>query len=211
MKTIEFKNITFAYPKSEPIIQDFSISFEKNKIYAIVGKNGVGKTTIGKLAVKLLDANNGQILINAKDVKSMSLAEIGKRVAYVYQEVSRQLFASSVYEELSFPMELKNCENIKETVEKQLKKFDLLHLKDEFPFYLSQGEKQRLVIAGALLENPDFIILDEPTTALDSKRKNELSKILLKLKNETEIGIIIISHDFEFLEKLSCEEVKIEK
>ncbi|MFI3207161.1 MAG: ABC transporter ATP-binding protein, partial [Clostridia bacterium] len=150
-------------------------------------------------------------LINGVNIKNMTLGEIGKKIGYVYQDPSKQLFATTVYEELAFPLEMKNAENINETVIKQLESFDLLHLKDKFPFFLSQGEKQRLVIAGILIEKPNFLILDEPTTSLDVKRKEELKKMLIDLKENYNIGIIIISHDHDFLNALSPLEVRIEK
>ncbi len=210
--TLKVENLTFQYPKGKVIYHDFSYMFEAGKFYGIIGSNGVGKSTLGKLLVKLLEPNDGSIQIGDCDIKDMSQGEIGEKIGYVYQNPGRQLFATSVYEELAFPLLLQGIpsEEVHERVMAQLKQFDLLHTKDVLPFHLSLGEKQRLVIAGILMEKPRFLILDEPTTSLDIQRKLELQKILITLQQEYEIGILIISHDQKFLTELGCQMVKIE-
>lgn len=209
--TLQLRHISFAYPKGPKILDDFSMEFYRGTIYGIVGRNGVGKTTLGKLMVKLLSPDSGAVLINGTDLQSLTLSQVGGHIGYLYQSPDRQLFASTVYQELSFILALKKRENIPQIVESQLEKFHLSHLRDQFPFLLSQGEKQRLVLAGILLESPDFLILDEPTTALDWKRKGELQSILLDLQQETGLGIIIISHDRPFLSQLGYQEVHLER
>ncbi len=208
---IEIKNISYKYPRGKQIFHDFSCTFEQGKIYGIVGKNGAGKTTIGKLLLNLLTVDKGSICMNGMDIKSMSLGEIGQFMGYVYQNPAKQLFASSVYEELAFPLLLNGGKEweVEQIVLEQLARFDLLESRDKFPFYLSQGEKQRLVIAGILLRTPQWLVLDEPTTSLDVVRRNELKNRLSLLNTEEKIGIIIISHDYEFLEELHSERIEI--
>ena len=210
--TLEVKSLTFQYPRGKEIFHDFSYTFEADQFYGVVGLNGVGKSTLGKLLVKLLEPSQGTIQIQGQDIKEMSQGDIGKKIGYVYQNPARQLFATSVYEELAFPLLLQDIppDVVEEKVLAQLKQFDLLHAKDLLPFHLSHGEKQRLVIAGILMEKPKFLILDEPTTSLDMKRKGELQNILMALKQDYHIGIVIISHDQKFLEELGCKMVLIE-
>ncbi len=86
-------------------------------------------------------------------------------------------------------------------VNEMLCNFHLSHLKSNFPFYLSRGEKQRLALASILVNQPKFLILDEPTTALDIKRKKELLELLKGLLDNN-VGMLIISHDYDFCNKI---------
>ncbi len=210
---IELNNISYKYPRGKQVFQDFSCVFEEGNIYGVIGKNGIGKTTLGKLILNLIQADAGMISMNGVNMKTMTLGEIGQSIGYVYQNPAKQLFASSVYEELAFPLLLKGEDEfmVEQVVTEQLKQFDLFESKDKFPFYLSQGEKQRLVIAGILLRTPKWLIMDEPTTSLDITRKAELKKILLKLNQKEKIGMIIISHDYEFLDELQCHSIEIKE
>ena len=209
---IKIQYLDFGYPRGKEIFTNFDCTFQTNTIYGIVGQNGAGKTTLGKLILGLLKPNHGSVELNGVNIEELSQGEIGEKIGYVYQNPAKQLFASTVYEELAFPLLLQGQkeESVRERVEMQLQKFDLLHLQNQFPFYLSQGEKQRLVIAGILMGNPEFLVLDEPTTALDIIRKNELKEVLLELKKNYQLGILIISHDDVFLQELNAEIVRIE-
>ena len=210
---IQVQNINFKYPRGRQIFEGFSCEFEEGKIYGLVGKNGAGKTTLGKLILNLIKIDSGSISIGEKDIQKMSLGEIGQCIGYVFQDPSRQLFSASVYEELAFPLLLQGVpeSEVKTIVEDQLQRFGLLECKDRFPFYLSQGEKQRLVIAGILLRSPKFLILDEPTTALDAIRKENLKKLLIDMNQKENIGIIVISHDYRFLGELEARLLEVSK
>lgn len=203
---IELKNVTFQYPQGKLVFSNFKQVFEEGNIYGIVGNNGIGKTTLGKLIMKILPLSGGRISINGESIERMSVADIGKKVSYVYQNPSKQLFATTVYEELAFPLSLTGESNvvIEEKVTEQLEKFDLLQFNKQVPFYLSEGEKQRLVLASVLMNPLEFIILDEPTTALDKKWKDILVTSIKEIQEEHETCFIIISHDKEFLETLEA-------
>ncbi len=210
-KSIDVREIHFAYPRGKAVFSGFSQTFLHNTIYGVIGKKGAGKTTLGKLMVGLLSYNRGEIQMNGRAVHTLTLGEIGASVGYLYQNPTRQLFATTVYEELSFVF-LLNGEDEKivhEKVMQQLEKFHLTHVKDMFPFYLSQGEKQRLVIASLLMRKLNFLILDEPTTALDVKRKKELLTTLKEIQSADKMGLIIISHDREFLENIGATTVEV--
>lgn len=199
---IALKNLQFGYTKQKKVIRGISLEFSRQDFTFIIGPNGSGKTTLGKLIMGILKPQNGRILIDNIDNKSMSLGTVGKQVGYLFQNPERQIFASKVWDELAFPLELKGFDRqtINNTVGKALETFQLTNLAQSFPFTLSQGEKQRLALASILINEPKFLILDEPTTGLDLERKKILSHILNKL-NFDGIGIIAISHDEDFIEK----------
>lgn len=169
---------------------------------AIIGPNGSGKTTLGKLMAGIFKPQKGKVLIDSEDSNEMTLGTIGKKVGYLFQNPDRQIFAPTVYEELTFPLELKGIgkEIMERKAEDALKDFQLDHLAKEFPFNLSQGEKQRLALAAIFINEPRFLILDEPTTGLDIERKKKLSNILKTLK-EKGVGIVAISHDEAFIQQ----------
>lgn len=206
--SIKVDNISFKYNKSKPyVLENFSAEFSCEKITAITGKNGCGKTTLSRIIMGILKPEEGKVTINGKDVSQLTLAETGRKIGYVMQNPAKQIFSTSVLEEMEY-----NLENIgvtgevkKTRIKKYLEYFDLQGKERDFPFHLSHGEKQRLVLAAILSMEPSWIMLDEPTAALDYQRKDKLGEYLLKLQREKGCGIIIISHDKEFVEKYANE------
>lgn len=210
-KFIEVKNMDFKYNKGRSVFSDFSIELNSGETTVLTGPNGSGKTTLTKLIMGILKPQTGDIKIAGKDTKDLSLGQIGQSIGYVFQYPERQLFATSVMEELTFPMLFKG-ENKEVTLKKAqdlIKTFELEELKDSFPFLLSYGEKRRLAIAAVLMNNPKYLILDEPTASLDSDRIRVLLDMINKLKDE-KIGSLIISHNRDFIEGLGQRIVSLE-
>ncbi len=207
---IILKNVDFSYIKGRKIIKNISLQLSKNDFTAIVGPNGSGKTTLGKIIMGILKVQKGKIYINNKDIEEISLGDMGKLIGYLFQNPDKQIFASSVYDELAFPLKIQGEreEVVRRKTQAILNTFQLSHLLDSFPFNLSQGEKQRLALASILLRNPQFLILDEPTTGLDIERKRLLS-ILLDNIRKRGIGIVMISHDRDFIRKHGTRIIKM--
>ena len=211
-KFIEIKNINYKYGNGREVFQDFSIDFNRGETTILTGPNGSGKTTLTKLIMGILKPQAGRINLLGEDIKGLSLGVIGNTIGYVFQYPERQLFASSVMEELTFPLLLKG-ENEEDTLKKAedlIKTFELEEVKDSFPFSLSYGEKRRLAIASVLMNEPSYLILDEPTTSLDSDRIKVLLDILNRLKNK-KIGTLIISHNKDFIKAHGDRIVSLER
>jgi len=182
---LELRDITFAYPGGPAIFQNFSLSFRKGELTAILGPNGSGKTTLVKLLRGLLQPQAGEV----------RQAEQPLRVGFVFQNPDYQLFAEQVWEEVAFgPRQLGLDEQeVNRRVEVAL---DKVHLKDragEDPFSLTKGQRQRLAVAGVLALAPQVIILDEPTTGLDHREQMDLLDLVKELNGQGHT-IILVTH-----------------
>ncbi len=200
--TIEVKNISFEYPRGRKVFENFSLNLKNGETTVLTGKNGSGKTTLTKLIMGILKPSIGEIKLFGQSTKKLSLAGIGEIAGYVFQYPERQLFGSTVMEELTFPLLFKG-QNKGETMakaEEMLRIFDLEKVKNSYPFFLSYGEKRRLAIASVLMAGPEYLILDEPTASLDKERIDALSEVLDNLKKRN-IGMLIISHNKDFIER----------
>ncbi|UNC91954.1 energy-coupling factor ABC transporter ATP-binding protein [Candidatus Contubernalis alkaliaceticus] len=215
MNFINLQGVSYAYPRKEEVFSDLSFSIKTGDTVALNGPNGCGKTTLGKVIMGIYQPTRGKVLLEGKKMQELSLGEIGQRLGYIFQNPEKQIFTPSVQEEVSFGLRYRGLEEkeIENKVEAMLSYFDLQHCRDNFPFNLSQGEKQRLVIAAILALEPKFIIFDEPTTGLDYVRKHKFAELLHRIK-EKGVGYILISHDYEFSQSctnrtLSMKEGKI--
>jgi len=208
---LEFKKVDFRYNGSGQLFNNIDLSISKEICTAIVGSNGSGKTTLGKLMTGILEPERGSVFLDGKDLSTVTPGQTGKRIGYLFQNPDLQIFTLSVKEELSFAHRFLGdpSENIEPEVDRMLKLFHLSDLKDQVPFNLSRGERQRLALASVMMNGPGYLILDEPTTGLDSIRKKILLDIL-KRQLENGIGMSIISHDHDFIEKLSHRIIEID-
>ena len=210
---IQAKNISFRYPKGNDwVLRNFSADFKKNDITAITGPNGCGKTTLSRLLVGILKPQRGNIYLDDVDIAQLSLAEMGKKVGLVMQNPDRQIFCPTVWEEIAYGLEnldLPRAE-IETRINHYLNYFQLYHQRNSFPYEMSHGEKQRLVLAAVLAMQPDYLLLDEPTASLDVYRRQLLGEMLQKIHSELRTGIIIISHDRSFIERYTTTEITME-
>ena len=196
-------SLTFSYPRSETIIENINLNVEKHQRLGLIGPNGCGKTTLFKLLMGILKPYKGEICIEGNNIKNMSLGEIGGKVGFIFQNPNRQLFAPTVLEQMTFSYKFGNNtieDETEEAANYYLRLFDLYDYREYSPFNLSLGQKQRLAIASVLMRDVDFLIMDEPNTALDILRLKNLEQCLKSLKDEGK-GYIIISHNKKFLSK----------
>ena len=210
---LQAKNISFRYPKGERwVLRNFSADFKKNQITAVTGPNGCGKTTLSKLLVGIYKPQRGNVYLDDLDIGGMSLAEVGKKIGLVMQNPSRQIFCMSVWDEVTYGLKNQNLPQaeIEEKARYYLEYFQLWQNKDKFPFEMSYGEMQRLVLAAVLAMRPEYLLLDEPTASLDIYRQKLLGEQLRKVQKELRCGIIVISHDQKFIEKYTDSQIRME-
>jgi energy-coupling factor transporter ATP-binding protein EcfA2 len=183
---LALRRVTFAYPDQPPVLQDFSLAFRERELTAILGPNGSGKTTVLKLLRGLLTPQAGEVW-RPPDEKF--------RVGYVFQNPDYQLFASQVWEEVAFGVRLLGLSppEVEQRVETALTHVNLLDRARDDPFSLTKGQRQRLAVAGVLALAPRVIILDEPTTGLDHREKQDLLGLVRELHDQGHT-VIMVTH-----------------
>lgn len=199
---IDVKNVTFEYDGAEKItvIKDFSVSFEKGSFTVILGHNGSGKSTLAKLLNGLYKPDKGDVFvdgINTKDEKTE--IEVKRKVGMVFQNPDNQLLASVVEDDVAFGPENLGCapNETRNRVDDALKTVGMQEFSKKSPHLLSGGQKQRVAIAGIIAMKPDCIVLDEPTSMLDPKGRQEIISTVEKLNKGNGITIILITHFME--------------
>lgn len=197
---LELQDLCYHYEKSgKDIISDLNLTFEKGKIYAIVGKSGAGKTTLLSLLSGLAKPTSGKILFNGEDIAKINKYRYrSKLVGVVFQSFNLLPYLSAT-ENVMLSMDIsgKKIKNKKERAIELLRKVNLEEEDlDRGILKLSGGQQQRVAIARTLSYEPDIIFADEPTGNLDSDTQKDIMEILRNLANEGKC-IIIVTHSPE--------------
>jgi len=194
------KNVSYIYPDETVALRGIDLKIEEGEYIALMGENGAGKTTLAKHFNGLLKPTTGTILIDGKDTREVPVAELSKKVGYVFQNPEHQLFLPTVEEEVSFAPKTAGYpdEMIKVNVEWALNLLNLEGLIDCSPMELGVGEQRRVSMASILSLKPKIFLMDEPTTGQDANLKLTVSKALTEL-NEQGTTVIVITHDIDFV------------
>jgi len=197
MSVLELQNMSYFYDKDRPVLNDLNYSFEKGKIYAIMGRSGAGKTTLLSLLSGLTDPKSGSILFDGKDVKTIDRYRYrSKFVGVVFQGYNLLPQLNAVENvELSMDIAGLRVANKHRLAMELLEKVELDEVKAKRRILkLSGGEQQRVAIARALSYNPDIILADEPTGNLDGETQKEVMNIFTRLAKEENKCVIIVTH-----------------
>lgn len=198
-KMIKVKNLCFAYEENNPIIKNVSFEIKRGEYVAILGHNGSGKSTIAKLLIGLLEAKSGDIIIADQLLTEESLYEVRSHIGIVFQNPDNQFIGATVRDDIAFGLENKCVPQSKMDglIEYYAQQVNMLPFLDHEPSKLSGGQKQRVAIAGILAMNPDILILDESTSMLDPKGKNEINQLVSTIRQESQMTVLSITHDIE--------------
>ncbi len=183
---IKIENVSFQYRGTDTkVLDNLNLEIQEGEIIAIVGKNGCGKSTLGKLIAGILPLKQGSITIDEIDSKNKKKEqEIRNKIGIVFQNPENQIVFSNIKDEISFALKGLSREEINNRVQQALEKVDMLQVKEQDLYNLSLGQKQRVMIAEILAKNPKYIILDEPTTMIDSLGKDKIYQIIKSLKQQ---------------------------
>ena len=196
---VKVDDLHFGYD-GEEILKGISLTLEKGEVLGVIGPNGSGKSTLLKLISGLIAPWKGDVLIKDRPVASYSRRDIAQIVASVSQEIERD-FPFTVREVVAmgrapylgrFAIEGKGDRRV---IDGALKLTDIDHYGERLPYQLSGGERQRMVIARALAQEPEVLLMDEPTSHLDLKHQVEINRLILGLKKEKRLGVVYVTHD----------------
>ena len=192
---IEFRNVTFSY-REAPVVENLSFSIKKGETVGLIGANGAGKSTIMKLMLGLI-TGSGEIKVDGLPMNKENLGEIRKKIGFVLQDSDNQMFMPTVYEDMIFGP--RNYGLSKEETDRRvdavLAQLGLQSLKHRHNHKISGGEKRMAAIATILAMEPEMIVMDEPSTALDPvNRRRVISTI--NSRKETKL---IASHDLDMI------------
>jgi len=211
---IYLENVSKVYSANSPALDSVNLTISAGEFVSLVGHSGAGKTTIVKLILAEEKPTSGLVFFESLDVhkiKSRDIPKLRRRIGVVFQDF-RLLEKKTAYENVAFAMEVagKTEEEIASEVPHVLDLVDLSHRIFNFPHQLSGGEKQRLAIARAIINQPELIIADEPTGNLDPINAQEVVRILKKI-NDLGTTILLTTHNKDVIDSIGKRVVTIDK
>lgn len=198
-KIIDVQHLSFGYDEDTLTIDDISFTIEKGSYTTILGHNGSGKSTIAKLLMGLLEKKSGEIVIGGTPLTEETLNQVRSQIGIVFQNPDNQFIGATVRDDIAFGLE-NNCVDpalMDDIINEYAKKVNMYEFLDHEPTKLSGGQKQRVAIAGILAMSPSIIILDEATSMLDPKGRNEINALVHQLNKDKNMTIVSITHDIE--------------
>ena len=194
---MEIKNLCYHYTGGPDVLKDISFSLEPGQFLAILGNNGVGKSTLLKCFNHILKPDNGAVLLDGEDLLKKSAREVARRVAFVSQSVpNTQMTVHDVVMLGRRPyMKWGFTEEDHAIVHDAMHRLDVEDMRGRFLNQLSGGEKQKVMLARALAQQPKVLLLDEPTSALDIQNQYQVLKLVREICHQDKIAAIVVIHD----------------
>ena len=197
---LEVKNLCFGYNKGQHTLQNVSFSIGKGEMVSIVGRNGAGKSTLSKLICGFETQDSGEIYLNGKDLKDENIRRRAKHIGYVMQNPNQMISKTMIYDEVAMALQGSGMtdEQIREKVEDTLKVCGLYPFRNWPVSALSFGQKKRVTIASVLVQDPELILLDEPTAGQDFRHYTDIMEFLQGL-NARGVTVVMITHDMHLM------------
>ena len=194
---VKFENVAFGYESDVEVLHGIDLEIRRGDVIAVLGPNGAGKTTFVKHAIGLLKPKLGRVLVEGRDTREASVAQVASTLGYVFQSPSHMLFAPTVREELAFgPTNLKHPrEQIETEVKEALRIVNLSEKEQDPPLALSFGQQKRVSIAAILAMRSRILVMDEPTAGQDYQNYMNFMDSILQLPSFE--AILFITHDVD--------------
>lgn len=194
---LSIKNLKFHYPGGPQVLKEINFELEAGKFLAILGNNGVGKSTMLKCFNRIIAPDGGSIGLNGEEILNLPIREVAKRIAFVAQNVpSTQMTVHDMvmlgrkpYMQWGFTKEDHRI------IHEVMEQLGLTHLRGRFLNELSGGERQKVMLARALAQQPKLLLLDEPTSSLDLQNQYQVLQIVREICHTSEIAAIVVIHD----------------
>lgn len=203
--TMLVKDIVFGYGKKE-VLKGVNFKVSKGEIVSIIGPNGSGKSTLVKCIDGIFKPKSGKVYIDTKDTRTMSTKELAKTMAYVPQ-ASSDVFVQRVFDTVLMGRKPHLNWGVRkmdlEIVEEVLDYMGLTNLAECYLDELSGGQRQKVLIARALAQEPEILLLDEPTSSLDIKHQLEVLEIVKKISNQRKSSVVMVIHDLSLAYRFS--------
>jgi len=205
----ELKDVSFFYQR-QPALKELSLHIGSGERIVLLGANGSGKSTLLRLLDALYFPCSGELRAFGRSISESAMADdetnfaFRKRVGLVFQNPDVQLFNPTVFDELAFgPLQLGwERQRILQGIDAVLKRFAIAHLRNRAPHRLSGGEKKRVALASVLILEPEVLLLDEPTAALDPESQGEVIRLLIDSRNSGRT-IVTATHDLDIIEDIA--------
>jgi energy-coupling factor transporter ATP-binding protein EcfA2 len=204
---IQFADFSFSYSgSSDLILKNINLSIEEGEFVLLVGPSGCGKSTLLRCINGLIPhlyngMYQGKVVVDNKVVSETDISELATKVGFVFQNPENQIFMFSVEKDIVFGLENMGVEReeMRKRLDWALRILDIEDLRYKAPYELSDGQKQRVAIAGTLVMRPKILILDEPTSLLDPKTARDFILTLKELNKELNITVIAVEHRIDLL------------
>lgn len=198
---LTLEKINFKYTNGPQIFKNFSLAINQGEMVALVGKNGVGKTTLSQLITGFVSPNAGTIKFNGIDLATLSVKERADKIGYVMQDPNHMISKIMIRDEVALGLELRGIKpaEITRRVDEVLKICGLYAFRNWPISALSFGQKKRVTIASILVLKPQMIILDEPTAGQDWAHYTEMMQFLKHLNATTGVTLIFVTHDMHLM------------
>lgn len=199
MSLISLKNIFYRYSQNQEdyVLKDVTLDIEKDEWITLIGANGSGKSTLVKTLNGLNVPEKGTVSIGGLELNEENIWDIRQKVGMVFQNPDNQFVGSTVQDDVAFGLENIGLprEEMITRIDDSLKRVGMEDFKLMEPSRLSGGQKQRVAIAGVLALRPEIIVLDEATSMLDPKGRQEVLNTVKSIKEESKMTVISITHD----------------
>ena len=210
---IELKNVTKVYDGNVTGVDNLNLRIEDGEFVFIVGESGSGKSTLLKLLMRELTPNEGEIIIDGKDITKLrrkKVAELRRKMGIVFQDY-RLLPKRTVYDNVAFALQVIEISprKIKKSVPAALNLVGLSHKAKSRPNEISGGEQQRTAIARAIVNNPSLVLADEPTGNLDPRNSEEVMEVLEAI-NMRGTTVVVATHDKDIVNEMQKRVVHLE-
>lgn len=203
---LKLENVSKKF-NNELIFSNISFSVKEGEIFSIVGKSGIGKSTLAKIIIGLIKPTSGRILFNNSDISKRKISDIQMIFQDPYSALNEKMTVEEIIKE---PLIVNKQDNINECVTEMLNFLKLIDFKTKYPSELSGGQRQRVIVGAAMILKPKLVICDEPIASLDLTIQEQIIQLIKFFNKKYRTTFIFISHDLQIVKHISDTIFKME-